>query len=116
MDKHIHLKQSIFLIVLIITTVLFMAVAFSDHTQETTLTISGTPVSNWTEADTINLYNFSIQANESINKTTIDVPAAFTLNESTINSSGYPLWNCTNTSAATIKCNTTGNTTTSIDI
>ncbi|MCK5062810.1 MAG: hypothetical protein KAR23_02685, partial [Candidatus Aenigmarchaeota archaeon] len=74
------------------------------------------PVANWTESNTTNLYNFSIQANESINITTINIPATFSLNDSTINSSGYHSWNCTNTSATTVKCNTSQNTTTSINI
>ncbi|MCK5373591.1 MAG: hypothetical protein KAJ20_04585, partial [Candidatus Aenigmarchaeota archaeon] len=116
MSGNISFKSIASLSIIIISLLVFSSIAFSDHTQATTLDISGIPVANWTESNTTNLYNFSIQANESINITTINIPATFSLNDSTINSSGYHSWNCTNTSATTVKCNTSQNTTTSINI
>ncbi|MCK5234526.1 MAG: hypothetical protein KAJ88_01670, partial [Candidatus Aenigmarchaeota archaeon] len=106
MNKNIHFRHFASFAFIILFLLVFASVAFSEHThQSINLYISSPSVAYWTMSGSENIYNFAMLTDESINKTTITVPfpLSYTINESTINSSGYPDWTCTNTSD-TITC------------
>ncbi|NOQ55710.1 MAG: hypothetical protein GQ477_02785, partial [Nanohaloarchaea archaeon] len=83
--------------------------------DSTALTISGPSVSNWTASDTTDQYNFTIQTNESINRTTIKFNSSFILDNTTIDTTGAD-WACSNTTDTITCTSSTENATDEISI
>ncbi|MBW6462161.1 MAG: hypothetical protein K0B07_03890 [DPANN group archaeon] len=102
MRKYTNLKQWTFLSLILLSILFLSTLTSSLHNLDSTvLTISEPSVSNWTDSNTTNLYNFTISTNELINKTTIEFNSSFLLDNTTIGTNG-PNWTCSNTTATNI--------------
>ncbi|MCK5594217.1 MAG: hypothetical protein KAI18_03175, partial [Candidatus Aenigmarchaeota archaeon] len=117
MRKYTDIKQWTFLLFIFASSIIFFSASISSlhNIDSTALTISGPSVSNWTASDTTNRYNFTIETNESINRTTIKFNSSFILDNTTLGTSG-PDWTCSNTTDTVTCTSPTENATDAISI